>query len=78
LHRQLKALTEVLISRIYNPRTHHQMLFFNREWQSLEVIDSYGHDIETSWLLTEAAEVLEDAELLSRTKRSLSTWLILR
>ena len=69
LHRQLKALTEVLINRIYDPRTHHQMLFFNREWQSLEDIDSYGHDIETSWLLTEAAEVLGDAELLSRTKK---------
>ena len=69
LHRQLKALTEVLINRIYNPKTRHQMLFFSREWQSLEDIDSYGHDIETSWLLTEAAELLGDAELMSRTKK---------
>ena len=69
LRKQLKALTEIMIGKIYNSTTHHLMLFFNDKWKSLENIDSYGHDIETSWLLTETACVLNDAGLKERTEK---------
>lgn len=66
LQKRLNALINLVVDKIYNPETNHLKLFFNNQWESLEDIDSYGHDIETGWLLTEAAEVLEDKALLKR------------
>ncbi|OCW93617.1 N-acylglucosamine 2-epimerase [Macellibacteroides sp. HH-ZS] len=66
LQKRLNALIYLVVDKIYNPETNHLKLFFNNQWESLEDIDSYGHDIETGWLLTEAAEVLEDKALLKR------------
>src|SRR5690554_1758048 len=67
LREQLTALIDVLMERVYNSKTHHLMLYFNDTWDSLEDIDSYGHDIETAWLFNEAANTLGDAELIKRT-----------
>lgn len=67
LRKQLTDLMNVLIENIYNPKTHHLMLYFNDQWESLEDIDSYGHDIETSWLFMETATTLGDAELINKT-----------
>ncbi|NLZ95820.1 MAG: N-acylglucosamine 2-epimerase, partial [Bacteroidales bacterium] len=55
LRKQLSALLNVLIEKVYNPSSHHLMLYFNDAWESLEDIDSYGHDIETAWLINETA-----------------------
>lgn len=46
----------------------HLRLFFNDDWECGYDIVSYGHDIEASWLLHEAALVLDDASLLSRVE----------
>lgn len=44
----------------------HMGLFFDDDWHRTDGIISYGHDIEASWLLLEAAQVLGDEERLKR------------
>lgn len=67
LERQLRILIDIFTRILPNPNTRHLDLFFNDEWQGKRNIESYGHDIEAAWLLTEALEVLGDDELTKRT-----------
>lgn len=67
LAERLRGLILIFLDRITGPDGHLQ-LFFDEEWNLHGNIQSYGHDIEASWLLNEAAEVLGDVDLLSRTR----------
>jgi len=69
LHQRLHALVELTMTRILNPRTHHLVLFMQDDWTPIGDEISYGHDIELSWLLVEAAEVLGDPVLLTRARQ---------
>jgi mannobiose 2-epimerase len=65
------ALTEILnimLDRIVNPATGHLGLFFAEDWTLRSPLISYGHDIEAAWLLTWAAEVLGNPELVGRIR----------
>lgn len=68
LERQLRNLIGLFTERIMNIDTKHLDLFFDDEWNSKSDIVSYGHDIEASWLLHEAALVLEDKSLIEQIK----------
>lgn len=46
----------------------HLNLFFDERWNLKSSVVSYGHDIETAWLLIEAAKVVGDEKLLQKTK----------
>ena len=65
LEKQLRNLISVFLEKILDRETGHLRLFFNEDWVSSHDIISYGHDIEASWLLYEAAEVLDDAGVIS-------------
>ena len=68
LRKRLEALWQIIALRIRDAKTNHLILFQDRDWKPLSEALSYGHDIEASWLLLEAAEVLGDKELIERTK----------
>ena len=57
LKTQHRALIETFQQHVVDPSTSHFKLFFDDQWNSLLENMSYGHDIEGSWLLFEAAEV---------------------
>lgn len=68
LRKQIKNLIEVFLDKILNKETNHLKLFFDENWNGKDHIISYGHDIEASWLIHEAALVLEDETLLKRVE----------
>lgn len=68
LKKQLKNLIELFLERFIDTQTNHLNLFFDTDWNSKSDVISYGHDIEASWLLYEAALVLNHAETLDRVR----------
>ena len=63
----LEQLIELTCSRIMGPDGHLQ-LYFRRDWSVLPGGLSYGHDIETSWLLLECACATHDFSVVNRVK----------
>ena len=62
-------LINIFTDRILNPVTHHLDLFFDMDWtRGAGQLESYGHDIECSWLLHEAALVLGDKKMLEKVE----------
>lgn len=68
LYNQLKNLINIINRYIIDSSTYHFKLFFNKNWENLSDTISYGHDIEGSWLLVEAAEVLNEKPLTEEAK----------
>ena len=68
LRENQRSLIEVTIKHIIDPRTHHLILFLKPDWVPVGDEISYGHDIELSWLLVEAAEVLGDPAVIAQAR----------
>lgn len=69
LAEKLAQLTRLFLDKIINQETGSQILFFNDEWIKKSDIISFGHDIETSWLLLEAAEIIGDKSLTEEVRK---------
>ena len=67
LRAQLMNLAEIFIDRIIDRHSRHLNLFFDEDWNCKSSVVSFGHDIEASWLIHEAAEVLGERPLAERT-----------
>lgn len=63
----VRNLINIFLDKIENPETHHLGLFFDTDWTRRDQEISYGHDIEASWLLLEAAQVLGEKPILEKT-----------
>ncbi len=64
----LRKMVEIFLDKIIDKKSSHLICFLDRNWNGTSTVDSYGHDIESSWLLYEAAALLNDNELTGRVK----------
>ncbi|WP_238654185.1 AGE family epimerase/isomerase [Paenibacillus piscarius] len=69
LRNKLAELIETMLDHILDADGRHFHLFMDEAWRVKSAHISFGHDIEGSWLLYEAAEVLGDTALLERTRK---------
>lgn len=63
----LKNLIELIQQKFLN-RKYNYDLFFNDNWDLQSNIISYGHDIETAWLVIDAARAVGDKKLIKETE----------
>jgi mannobiose 2-epimerase len=68
LKNKIVHILDMFTQHIINPENHHFHLFFDTDWSVKSTAISYGHDIEGSWLLWEAAEVIHDKQLMEKLK----------
>lgn len=56
----LRFMMDLIADKVYNSELGRQEVFFDKTWNSLIDLYSYGHDIETAWLVDRGLEVLGD------------------
>ncbi|MCF2570098.1 AGE family epimerase/isomerase [Mediterraneibacter glycyrrhizinilyticus] len=64
----IRFMLDIIKEKVYNPKLGRQEVFFNRTWNSLIDLYSYGHDIETAWLVDRGLDVLDDAAYKKRIR----------
>ncbi|MCU0363418.1 MAG: AGE family epimerase/isomerase [Bacteroidales bacterium] len=65
---RLRNMVEIFLTKIVDNKRYHLICFMDRNWNPTSTNDSYGHDIEASWLIYEAASLLKDPALTARAK----------
>lgn len=55
---KLMWIMDVFADKVYNPELHRQEVFFDEHWNTILDLHSYGHDIETAWLIDRGVEVI--------------------
>lgn len=55
---RLTWIMDTFADKVYNPALHRQEVFFDKYYNSIIDLHSYGHDIETAWLMDRGVEVL--------------------
>jgi len=65
---RLRAVLEIMLDRIIDSETGHLILFADERYRPMSGVVSYGHEIEASWLLCEAAQVVGDSALVERAR----------
>lgn len=62
---RLLFLLEVAKNKIFNSEKNCLRVFFDRELNQIGDIHSYGHDIEATWLIDRACEVIDNRRLMA-------------
>lgn len=58
VRRRLAWMMDLFADKIYNPAKCRQEVFFDKDYNTILDLHSYGHDIETAWLIDRGVEVL--------------------
>ena len=66
---QIETLIDNFLEYFIDEKTGHLVLFFDENWVPKSTLVSYGHDIEATWLLQEAAEVIGNEEAIQKIKK---------
>ena len=59
----LRWMLDIFAKKVYNPIKKRQEVFFDKDWNTLIDLYSYGHDIETSWLIDRGLAILDDPQV---------------
>lgn len=59
---KLRYMLDLIHDKVYNKDLGRQEVFFDKTWNTLIDLYSYGHDIETAWLVDRGLEILNDSE----------------
>jgi mannobiose 2-epimerase len=65
---KMRDILAMFEAKVYNPALKRQEVFFDADWNSMIDLISYGHDIESSWLIEWGCSLLEDDELSGRIR----------
>ena len=65
---RLRWLLALISDKVYNPEKNRLEVFFDSHYRSLIDMQSFGHDIEASWLIDLAADAALSDEELTHTK----------
>lgn len=56
----IRNILRIFKFKVYDPKNKICQVFFDKSYHSLIKLESYGHDIEASWLIDRACQVLKD------------------
>lgn len=62
----MRRILGIYADKVYAPDLHRQLVFFDEHYHSIIDLYSYGHDIESSWLIDWGCALLGDAGLSAR------------
>lgn len=68
VRRQLYFILDIWEKHVWNPAQRRQEVFFDHDYHTLIDLYSFGHDIETSWLMDHTLDVLADEALAARLR----------
>ncbi len=73
IKKRMEWMLDLVANKIYNPMRKRQEVFFDKEYHSLIDLHSYGHDIETAWLLDRGLEVIESEKYEEKIRPIIKT-----
>ena len=63
---RLIDIINTFADKVYNRELNRQEVFFNNSWESIIDLHSYGHDIETAWLMDKGVDILDIPEVTEK------------
>lgn len=63
VEKAMRRILDIYANKVYSPELQRQLVFFDEHYNSIIDLHSYGHDIESSWLIDWGCDLLGDAEL---------------
>jgi len=69
IHKALRNLLVLYLDRFVNRDSYRLNLFFDEKWNDKSRHESFGHEIESTWLITEAAAILGEKDLIKKSEK---------